>query len=317
MKLEEIYALFVKEGIKTDLRTSSQIKTFLTLKQKEFRQLKASSRKFFDKESLVNPFSDTRILYGHPEKSIKRILVGIDIEIGEMLLADRLCQRGTHVDLVLAHHPEGVALAGLDDVMHLQTDVLKNLGFEEKVAKDLMKGRIDEVGRKLHSNNHTRTVDAAELLDIPLMCCHTPSDNHVVEFLQKLIAQKKPKTLQNLVDLLLTIPEYQDAAVNKAGPKIWIGKPSDKLGHVLVDMTGGTEGSKEIFARLSQLGIQTQLSMHLSEIHYEKIKLEHIHVVIAGHMASDNLGMNLLLDKLEKKAEIDIIPCSGFRRVRR
>jgi putative NIF3 family GTP cyclohydrolase 1 type 2 len=57
--------------------------------------------------------------------------------------------------------------------------------------------------------------------------------------------------------------------------------------------------------------------MHLSENHYEKIKAEHINVVNAGHMASDNLGMNLLLDKLEKKADIEIIPCSGFRRVKR
>ena len=51
--------------------------------------------------------------------------------------------------------------------------------------------------------------------------------------------------------------------------------------------------------------------------HYEKIKSEHINVVVAGHMASDNLGMNLLLDKLEQKAKIEIIPCSGFRRIRR
>ena len=180
-----------------------------------------------------------------------------------------------------------------------------------------MTKRIEEVSRRLHGANHTRTVDAAKLLDIPLMCCHTPADNHVAQYLQRLVDTKKPKTLQDIVDLLLKEPEFQDAAFNKAGPQILIGKAKDKAGKVLVDMTGGTEGSKEIFARLSQIGIKTQLSMHLSEAHYERIKSEHMHVVISGHMASDNLGMNLLLDKLERKGRLEIIECSGFRRVKR
>ena len=239
------------------------------------------------------------------------------MEIGEILLAQHLSERGVSIDLVLAHHPEGVALSGLDDVMSLQTDILTNFGLEERIARDLMNKRVEEVGRKLHSTNHTRTVDTARLLKIPLMCCHTPSDNHVVDYLQKLIQKEKPKTLRNVVDLLLTQPEYQDAVLNKAGPKIFVGKPKDKAGRIFVDMTGGTEGSKDIYGRLSQIGIQTQLSMHLSETHFEKIKSEHIHVIVAGHMASDNLGMNLLLDKLEKKAKVEIVACSGFRRFKR
>ena len=140
---------------------------------------------------------------------------------------------------------------------------------------------------------------------------------HVAQYLQRLMDRKKPKMLAQVIDLLLKEPEYQDAATNKAGPQILIGKPKDKAGKIFVDMTGGTEGSKDIFARLSQLGIKTQLGMHLSEAHFDKIKSEHMNVVIAGHMASDNLGMNLLLDKLEKKGNIDIVSCSGFRRFRR
>jgi hypothetical protein len=82
-------------------------------------------------------------------------------------------------------------------------------------------------------------------------------------------------------------------------------------------MTGGTEGSKDVFARLSQLGLQTLLGMHYSQAHFDKIKTEYIHVVNAGHIASDNLGMNLILDRLEKKGTFDIVACSGFRRIKR
>lgn len=317
MKLKELYDFFVQEGIKLDLRSKDQILLSLRNKRKEYTKLKSSLKKFFDKESLTNPFADTRILCGDPQMEVGNILVGIDIEIGEVLLADHLSRAHQRIDLILAHHPEGMALAGLHEVMHLQTDVLHNLGVELAIAKDLMTKRIEEVSRRLHSANHSRTVDAAQLLDIPLMCCHTPADNHVAQYLQRLVDSQKPKTLQDIVDLLLKEPEYQDAALNKAGPQILIGKAKDKAGKVFVDMTGGTEGSKEIFARLSQIGVKTQLSMHLSEAHYEKIKSEHIYVIVAGHMASDNLGINLLLDKLERKGRFNIIECSGFRRVRR
>jgi putative NIF3 family GTP cyclohydrolase 1 type 2 len=325
LKLKEIYELFIREGSKSDLRNKKQVQKKLLDKRREYKNLSSSLKQLFDKESLKNPYADTRILFGDPDLEVRRILVGIDIEASEMLLAEQLNVKGGEIDLVLAHHPEGIALAGLYDVMHLQTDVLQNLGIDERIAKDLMERRIKEVSRRLHAANHTRCVDAAKLLNIPLMCCHTPADNHVARYLQNLMDTQKPKTLQSIIDLLLRDPEYQDAVLNKAGPKILIGESKDNAGRVFVDMTGGTEGSKEVFARMSQLGIQTLLGMHLSEEHFKKIKSEHIHVVIAGHMASDNLGMNLLLDKLEKKAakqslkgrKLEIKECSGFKRVKR
>jgi hypothetical protein len=57
--------------------------------------------------------------------------------------------------------------------------------------------------------------------------------------------------------------------------------------------------------------------MHLSEEHFKKAQPEHINVVIAGHIASDNLGLNLMLDELSKTEKLKITACSGFRRVER
>jgi putative NIF3 family GTP cyclohydrolase 1 type 2 len=317
LKLRHLYELLVFEGIKTDSRSRSQIQKDILKKKQLSERLGKFERKFFDKEVFKNPYSDTRILFGDPDKEVQRILVGIDIEVGELLLADQLSRGEKKIDLVLAHHPEGMALAGLHEVMSMQADMLVNRGFNQDVAHKIMQKRINEVSRRLHGTNHTRTPDAAKLLNIPLMCCHTPSDNHVAQFLQRLFDRKKPKTLQHVLDLLLKEPEYQDATVNKAGPTIILGKPKDKAGRIMVDMTGGTEGSVEVFARLSQLGVTTQVAMHLSENHFNHVKNEHMNVVIAGHIASDNLGMNLLLDKIEKKYKLEIVECSGFRRIRR
>jgi len=48
-----------------------------------------------------------------------------------------------------------------------------------------------------------------------------------------------------------------------------------------------------------------------------KVVTEHnLNVVIAGHMASDSLGINLFLDELEKKG-VEIVPCGGLIRVSR
>jgi len=185
------------------------------------------------------------------------------------------------------------------------------------VAEDLLEGRIKEVERRVSPINHTRAVDAAKILDIPFICVHTPADNHVASFLQRLMDNKKPKTIEKLIQILKDIPEYEQATRCNAGPKIVKGAKERRPGKVFVDMTGGTEGPKNIFERLSQAGVGTLVSMHLSEEHFKKAEEEHINIIVAGHIASDNLGLNLLLDKLEKKNRMEIISCSGFQRVQR
>ena len=40
-------------------------------------------------------------------------------------------------------------------------------------------------------------------------------------------------------------------------------------------------------------------------------------MIIAGHIASDSLGLNLLLDKLQRRQRFDILECSGFKRIKR
>jgi putative NIF3 family GTP cyclohydrolase 1 type 2 len=56
--------------------------------------------------------------------------------------------------------------------------------------------------------------------------------------------------------------------------------------------------------------------MHIPESHLEEARKHHMNVVIAGHVASDSLGMNLLADRLEERG-VEVTPCSGFIRVRR
>jgi putative NIF3 family GTP cyclohydrolase 1 type 2 len=56
--------------------------------------------------------------------------------------------------------------------------------------------------------------------------------------------------------------------------------------------------------------------MHMPEKHRIAARENNINVIIAGHMASDSLGMNQLLDEIEQKG-VEVIPCSGLIRVKR
>jgi len=228
-----------------------------------------------------------------------------------------LRQKGERIDLLFAHHPEGMALAGFFNVMHMQIDILQRIGVPVNIAESLMSERIEEVERRISSSNHMRSVDAARLLDIAFMTCHTPADNCVSSYLQNSINRKKPDTLGDIMDLLRAIPEYKESGKQNCPPKIIRGSLRSKAGKVFVDMTGGTEGSKNIFGKLSQAGISTLVCMHLSEEHFKKAREEHMNVIIAGHIASDNLGLNIMLDELEKKDNLKILTCSGFRRFKR
>ena len=318
MKLRQIYNLAVKKGMAKDPRTAKEIREEFKKAAGEYRKSKGPDRRAFDRERLTNPYADTRILYGDPDKEIKTFMLGIDMEGPEILVADRLSERGQEpVDLVMAHHPEGAAWAKFYDVMGLQVQMLKKFGIPQKVGEALLKERMGEVERAVAPANHFRSVDIARLLDIAYMCVHTPADNHVASYLQKMFDKARPKKLSQVVAMLKRIPEYADGLKKNAGPRILIGDPKKDAGKVFVDMTGGTEGPKKIFPRLSQAGVGTIVAMHLSEEHFKHAKDEHINVVIAGHIASDTLGLNLLLDEIEKSGKLNIIPCSGFIRVKR
>ena len=267
-------------------------------------------------KARIASYADTAILYGNPDAQIRKILVGIDIEAAELLLADRI-RKEQGLDLVISHHPEGKAYASLYEVMQLQVDVLKGAGISEEVAQQLLEERKQEVERKILSQNHTRPVDAARLLDLPFMCMHTPADNHAFWFVQRLMKREKPKTVQDIVGILMDIPEYKLAAKNNAGPRIILGSPRRPVGKIFLEMTGGTEGPRDVFDKLYKSGVRTFISMHLSDEHFKKVKDANLNVVIAGHISSDTLGLNLLLDRLEKEEVFQVLGCSGFNRIRR
>jgi len=317
VKLGEIYDQAVMLGIKNDPRSEETARRELERARKEYEELKEDQKREFDLECLTNPYADTRLLYGDREREVCRVLAGIDMEVGEVLLADRLRDKGSKVDLILSHHPEGRALASFYEVMGMQADILHKFGVPIAVAEGILEGRIKEVQRKVMPSNHTRAVDVAALLDIPFLCVHTPADNMVTTYLQKRMDEEKPFLVKDALEMLKKIPEYEEGIRNHGGPTVLLGSEKRRAGKVFVDMTGGTGGSKEAFEKIARTEVGTIVGMHIGEEHRTEAEKCHLNVIIAGHIPSDSLGFNLLLDELEKQGRLEIIPCSGFRRISR
>jgi len=318
MKLETLYKKAIEIGIHNDLRKKQDIKTLLAEEKDKYKKFKDDEKEYYDKDRLFNPYADTRILNGDLATEVKKVIVGIDMETGEIMLTYLLNkEKIQNIDLIIAHHPEGYALAQLYDVMKLQSDLWAQYGVNISVAEQLMEKRIGEIERRLLPVNHTRAVDAARILGIPMMCIHTPSDNCVTNFLTKTFEKEKPSKLKDVMSLIKNIPEYKRAAKAQVPPKIVSGSENSKCGKIFVDMTGGTEGPKDIFEKYSMSGISTLVGMHLSEEHLKNAKKANLNVIIAGHISSDNLGLNLLFDEIEKEDQLEFVSISGFERIRR
>ncbi|MBS3819030.1 NGG1p interacting factor NIF3 [bacterium] len=318
MKLQKLYKKCVDIGMKNDLRGKDEINKILKEEKEKYDNLKKDEVEYYDKDRLFNPFSDTRILYGNSKTEIKKVIVGIDMEIGEILLTHTLNkEKDQPIDLIISHHPEGYALARLYDVMKLQPELMAQYGVNISVAEQLMEKRIGEIQRRLMPVNHNRAVDAARTLGIPMMCVHTPADNCVTTYLKKTFEKEKPDKLKDLMKILKNFPEYKKHSKLQVPPKIVSGSENNKCGKIYVDMTGGTEGSKEIFEKYANSGVSTLVGMHLGEEHLKNAKKANLNVVIAGHVSSDTLGLNLLFDEIEKEEKLEFVGISGFERIKR
>ncbi|MBI4090548.1 MAG: NGG1p interacting factor NIF3 [Candidatus Komeilibacteria bacterium] len=321
MTVEHIYKLAIKLGVQNDIRGRAAVERTLAKARKHHEELPAKKKKHFDADRLFNPYMDTRF-FGDRNKRVRRVIVGIDMDSSEVMLTHELNRMFPKkpIDLIMSHHPLGKALTqGLSDVMRLQVELLHLFGIPLNIAESLTKKRLDEVSKNTQAGNYFGTIDAAALLGYPVMCVHTPADNMVARFIFDLIKKKGKRltTVGDIMDMFMEIPEYQIAMERGNGPYILIGDPENYTGKIAVtEITGGTEGSKDMYEKLAHFGIGTVIGMHLSPKNEEEARKHHINVFIAGHMSSDSLGMNLFLDELEKRG-IDIVPTSGFTRVSR
>jgi len=319
MKVYDAYKMAIETGIKNDPRPKEEVEIVLREAKETYDKLPDEEKEYYDKERLWNPYSDSRLLWGEElskETEAERFMWGIDAGTGEVMLADRLKEKGEKISALVAHHPIGVSRTPFPEVMWMQTDMFNEIGIPINITEALIRGRMDEVSRNVLGSNYNQSVDAARLLNLLMFNIHSPADNMVQKFMDTTFEREQPKYLEDVVKVLMKEPEFKQAAKYNDPPKIIVGSKKNRCGRIISKMTGGTSGPKEIYEKLAQVGVGTVVGMHFPENHIEEAKKQNINLIIAGHMASDSLGINAICDVWEKKG-IEVIGCSGFTRFSR
>ncbi len=316
MNVAQIFNLGLKMGIAADPRGEKGVKKYLTQMGRDYEELSLKDREVYDTERLSNPYMDSAVLFDNGKKEVKRVMAGIDLTEPEILLANEMDRQGRGVDLMIAHHPIGKARARLPEVMTMGVDVFTSYGVPVHLAEKTMEERVTEIGRWVHSVNHYKAVDIARLLNINFAITHTITDNLVDKFMREYLAERKPETVKDILSALYDLPEYQHARNMGFGPKLFAGSPKHRVGKYVLEMTGGTNPSSRVYEEFSRSGISTLVSMHMPDDSFKTANQNMMNIVVAGHMPSDSLGMNLFLDELEKQG-IEIVPAGGLIRVSR
>ncbi len=316
MKVYEAYELAIKMGISKDPRSEDDIEGILKEAREKYDDTPDEDKELFDMERLWNPYADCRFSYGEDQArdiDADTMMWGVDIGSAEVILADRLREKGQRIDALIGHHPLGKSRTLFPQVMGMQADMFESIGIPINIGEGIMRPRTEEVLRNMMGLNYNQAADAARLLDIPLMNIHSAADNMVQDYLTNLMDETRPRTLGDITNALMKEPEYRIAAKSNSLPKIMVGNKDSRCGKVLVKMTGGTSFSKDMYEPLARAGIGTVVCMHFPESHYDSAREAHVNLVISGHMSSDSLGINLICDGWADHG-IDVIPCSGFTR---
>jgi hypothetical protein len=319
MKLQKLFKRSVEIAMQNDPRDAVTLKKLLKKETDRQTKLTGREKEIADSERTWNPYADSRVLAGSGEAEIVHLAVGIDINTEELLLIDRLRSQGKKIDAVMTHHPEGRALADLQMMLPMQADLYALGGVPINQSEFLLNARYDILERRTNVINTERTPDAAKLLGIPLIGCHTIGDNMVWKFIEKRICQRSFDDLNAIVEALLDMPEFLASAKLGAPPFIVHGGKHQRPGKIVATgFTGGTNGSDELIEKQAIAGVGTVLCMHFTEKEVELAKKHNVCLIQCPHIASDSMGMNLLLDALKKEEKrLTVLPFSGFMRVER
>jgi len=228
-----------------------------------------------------------------PGENIKKVLMGVDMDTAEIMLAKQL-----GYDCVVSHHPRNTNVKMID-LMDTHIRKLAELGVPKNKSQKLLEERKQELDYNWHVSNSRRSESAAKLLNMPFMSIHTPCDIVGEQIVQKFLDEKfgdKPDTkVQEVVEALEEIGEYKNSARK---PAIRVGSKDSYAGRIYVLMSGLTGPGSKILKEYLEAGVGTLVMMHIPEKDAKELKEQSIgNVVIAGHMSSDSLGMNLIAEK--------------------
>jgi len=250
---------------------------------------------------------DTNIIVSG--EKVSRVLIGIDMETPELLLAQTL-----GYDCVVSHHPKADScIVDFHKVMDVQIHRMVKSGIPINKAQKALKKKQASVDLNSHASNYDRVSSAARLMKMPYLNIHIPADFITEKIVQTKLDNKfkdNPKTkLKDIIQELNSWDYYIDKI---AQPIIRVGSNEDYAGKIEVLMAGGTNGGVDVYKSYFEAGVGTIIAMHMPEDVKKAVIEQNIgNVIIAPHMPSDSIGLLEIVNAWRKEG-LEVTTMSGI-----
>jgi len=236
-----------------------------------------------------------------PASDVRRALFGIDADTGDLLMAKQL-----GYDLLINHHPTGgSSQVNFPQVLRRHGVLLERAGVPRDVAERAVQALLDEHEPDAHRRNYDRLPSAARLLGMPLMAIHNPCDEIGRRVMDEALRAGLPGSpkVRDAIAVLGRMPEFEKAVTRIV---VRMGKEENPLGKWVVMHGAGTNGGHAVAKAAFDHGIDTVFYIHVDAGHLRRLRDEYgregaKNLVVTGHIASDSVGINVLVRELRKR----------------
>ena len=256
----------------------------------------------------MNELSADSAVYVSGE-NINNILYGIDIGVAELIYAK---EHG--FDCVIAHHPVGLIDHYLVFQKHLEQLISKNIPTE--TAQNVIDKKMLGFKFGSHARNYDAVTSFARLIDMPFLNIHCPSDELGRRLITESIESLEKKKVNPSLSEVKSHLESSFSEFRKAKTQIEIAKGniSDSLGNWIFSHGAFTNGGFDIADCYYQHGVDTVIYIHIAPPELFRIlKQDYGQLLVTGHLASDSIGINPFLDRLEERG-VNITAIGGLIR---
>ena len=236
-----------------------------------------------------------------PASRVKKVLFGIDVDSGELLMA-----KGKGYDLVICHHPTGdSSQVNFPKILQRQGVLLERAGVPREAAQRAVTALLDDHEPSAHARNYDRLPSVAKMIGMPLMAIHNPCDEigrRVMDETLRAHLPPNPK-IADAISVLNRLPELQKALTKIV---VRMGREDNPLGKWVVIHGAGTNGGYPVAKEAYDHGIDTVFYIHIDPGHLRRLRDEYgregpKNLVVTGHIASDSIGINVLIGELRKR----------------
>jgi hypothetical protein len=150
--------------------------------------------------------------------------------------------------------------------------------------------------------NYDRLPSAARLLGMPFMNIHAPADETGRRLMHEAIASavRGAAKVQDAVRALESMSEFK---VAKTPIVARMGSFAAPLGRWVFVHGAATNGGYPVASALFRHGVDTVFYIHIDAAHLKRLRDEFgdsKNLVVTGHIASDSVGINAVIRRLEK-----------------